>query len=68
MSIAQINDMKHALRNGNRFYAESNNENWNDLVSKGFATKHPGWEDGMAYFRVTATGKKKLSAERGLGE
>lgn len=66
MSITQINDMKHALRNGNRFYAESNDKNWNELVSKGLATKHVGWEEDMAYFRVTAAGEEKLSAERRL--
>jgi hypothetical protein len=56
----QIGDVEHALRNGNRFYTEANEKNWNDLVDKGFATKHAGWEDDMAYFRVTAKGKEEL--------
>lgn len=65
MNEIQIDYMKHALKNGNRFYEESNDIHWNDLVSKGLATKHAGWEEDMAYFRVTAAGKEKL-VERGL--
>ncbi|MGE7623571.1 hypothetical protein ACQKMD_11050 [Viridibacillus sp. NPDC096237] len=57
----QLIDMGHALRNGNRFYTEANNQNWNDLVKEGFATKHPGWEENMAYFRVTEDGKKAMN-------
>lgn len=62
----QIADMKHALglKNDskepkrNSFYTESDNENWNDLVEKGFATKHGGWEDDMNYFKVTGEAVK----------
>ena len=60
MNKIQVSDMEHALRNGNRFYSESNDTNWNELVEKGLATKHPGWEEGMAYFRVTDEGKEAL--------
>ncbi|WP_078597142.1 hypothetical protein [Evansella clarkii] len=58
MDVIQVSLVKHALKNGNRFYAEANNKEWNDLVNKGYATKHRGWEDSMAYFRVTAEGEK----------
>lgn len=61
MNKNQIGCVEHALKNQNRFYAESNDKDWNDLVEKGYATKHPGWEDSMAYFRVTGNGKKALS-------
>jgi hypothetical protein len=56
----QVGDMEHALKNGNRFYTEANDKDWNDLVEKGFATKHPGWEEDMVYFRVTNEGKEAL--------
>lgn len=56
----QLEEMKHALGltrskepSRNSFYTEANNNSWNDLVEKGFATKHKGWEDDMAYFKVT---------------
>lgn len=57
MNKNQIENVEHALRNGNRFYTGVNNKDWNDLVNKGYATKHGGWEEGMAYFRVTQEGK-----------
>jgi hypothetical protein len=60
MNKNQIGCMEHALKNQNRFYAEANDKDWNDLVEKGNATKHAGWADSMAYFRVTAEGKKAL--------
>ncbi|MEB6549758.1 hypothetical protein MXL46_11740 [Heyndrickxia sporothermodurans] len=60
MNKVQVEDMEHALRNGNRFYAEADNKDWNELVDRGFASKHPGWENGMAYFRVTSEGEKAL--------
>jgi DNA-binding PadR family transcriptional regulator len=60
MNKTQVGDMEHALRNGNRFYTEADDNNWNELVEKGFATKHRGWEDDMAYFRVTNEGKEAL--------
>lgn len=60
VSDLQLEEMKHALGlprskkpYRNRFYTESNDKNWDDLVQKGFATKHRGWEDDMAYFQVT---------------
>lgn len=56
----QVGCMEHALSNGNRFYTESNDRDWNALVEKGFATKHVGWEESMSYFRVTSEGKKAL--------
>jgi hypothetical protein len=61
MNKTQIGDMEHALRNQNRFYTESKDKNWNELVEKGYAIKHPGWEEDMAYFRVTGEGKKALT-------
>lgn len=61
MNKTQIGDVEHALRNGNRFYTEANDKNWNDLVQKGYATKHGGWEKSMAYFRVTGEGKQALN-------
>lgn len=60
MNKNQIGDMEHALRNSNRFYIEANDKNWNDLVNKGYATKHAGWEESMAYFKVTDEGKAAL--------
>lgn len=63
MNKNQIGDVEHALKNGNRFYTEANDKGWNDLVSKGYATKHPGWEDDMAYYKVTAEGKKACGSQ-----
>ncbi|MGJ9460090.1 hypothetical protein [Oceanobacillus sp. CF4.6] len=60
MNKTQVEDMEHALRNGNRFYSGTDDKNWNELVEGGFATKHPGWEDDKAYFRVTNEGKEAL--------
>ncbi|MGE7922354.1 hypothetical protein ACQKND_04100 [Viridibacillus arvi] len=60
MNKAQVGNMEHALNNGNRFYTEVNDKDWNDLVDKGFATKRPGWESDMAYFVVTSEGKEAL--------
>lgn len=60
MNKVQVEDMEHALKNGNRFYTEADNSFWNELVEKGFATKRPGWEDDMAYFKVTDKGKEAL--------
>lgn len=60
LNALQVDNMIHSLKNQNRFYTEENDSNWNDLVSKGYATKHPGWEDDMAYFRVTELGKEAL--------
>lgn len=60
MNKTQFGDMEHALNNGNRFYTEANDQNWNTLVEKGLATKHAGWESDMAYFRVTSEGKEAL--------
>jgi hypothetical protein len=60
MNKSQIGDIEHALRNGNRFYTEENDTDWNELVEKGFATKHSGWESDMAYFKVTNEGKQAI--------
>ncbi len=60
MNRVQVEDMEHALRNGNRYYGESNDKDWNELVEKGFATKHPGWDKESAYYRVTEKGKEAL--------
>jgi hypothetical protein len=43
-----------------KVYTEANDQHWNELVGKGFATKHRGWEDDMAYFRVTNENKAAL--------
>jgi hypothetical protein len=61
LNKTQIEDIEHSLRNGNRFYTEAKDKNWNELVEKRFATKHPGWEEDMAYFRVTGEGKSALA-------
>lgn len=61
MNKNQIGDVEHALRNGNRFYTDADNKDWNDLVEKGLATKHPGWNEDSAYYRVTAEGKNVLN-------
>lgn len=60
MNKTQFGDMEHALSNGNRFYTEANDKNWNELVEKGLASKRSGWEGDMAYFSVTADGKEAL--------
>lgn len=60
MNKNQIGDVEHALRNGNRFYTDANDKDWNDLVSRGLATKHPGWDEKSAYYRVTQDGKEFL--------
>lgn len=60
MDKNQIGDMEHALKNDNRFYTKANDKVWNDLVANGCATKHPGWESDMAYFRVTNEGQEAL--------
>lgn len=61
MNENQIGIMEHAIRNQNRFYAEADNKDWNDLVAKGYATKRGGWEDSMSYFCPTSEGKAALS-------
>ncbi len=60
MNKNQVGDMEHALNNGNRFYTESDDKGWNELVDKGLATKRAGWESDMAYFIVTSEGKEAL--------
>lgn len=60
MNKNQIEDVGHALRNGNRFYTDADDKDWNNLVEKGYATKHGGWEESMAYYKVTADGKNAL--------
>lgn len=57
MNENQISDVKHALKNGNRFYTDATHKDWNELVDKGYATKHPGWDEKSAYYRVTDEGK-----------
>lgn len=63
----QREEIRHALGlnysnkiTRNNFYTESDDAEWNDLVEKGYATKHRGWEDDMAYFRVTDAGKEMV--------
>lgn len=60
LNKVQVEDMEHALRNGNRYYTDANDKNWNDLVEKGLASKHPGWDADSAYYRVTSAGKEAL--------
>ncbi|MER2008786.1 MAG: hypothetical protein ABS939_15140 [Psychrobacillus sp.] len=57
MIKAEILVVRHALKNGNRFYSESDDKVWNGLIEKGYAIKRGGWEDGMSYFIVTAEGQ-----------
>ena len=59
----QIREMKHALGLNyskkpyrNRFYCNTKNKNWNDLVSKGLAEKSSGWENDRCYFGLTKLG------------
>lgn len=40
----------------NYFYCSTDNDEWNDLVSKGFATKWRGWSEGKSYFHLTYEG------------
>lgn len=61
MDKKHIGDVEHALKNGNRFYTESNDKNWNELVEQGFAIKRAGWEEDMAYFQVTTEGRQALN-------
>lgn len=61
MNKNQVGDVEHALKNGNRFYTDANDKDWNDLVNKGYAIKTPGWDDRSAYFRVTSEGKAALN-------
>lgn len=63
MNKNQISNIAHALKNGNRFYTEANDADWNDLVDKGYATKHAGWEESMAYFKVTKEGANAKTCE-----
>lgn len=58
MNENQMFIVGHALNNQNRFYTERTDPDWNDLVTKGLASKHPGWEEDMAYYRVTEEGRK----------
>jgi predicted transcriptional regulator len=60
---SQIDQMKHALglncRNEvtrNYFYCDADNNEWNDLVGKGLATKGPGSDDESTYFILTDEG------------
>lgn len=55
----QVSDMEHAIKNG-AFYSDFNDANWNELVEMGLATKHRGWDDDSAYYKVTEAGKKAL--------
>lgn len=60
MNENQISMMEHAMKNQNRFYAGVNNIDWNDLVSKGYATKRGGWDEDSAYYIPTSEGQAKL--------
>lgn len=44
----------------NRYYTNSDNEHWLDLVSKGLAEQCGGWEKGRCYFIVTFEGAKTI--------
>ncbi|MBO1515580.1 hypothetical protein [Metabacillus bambusae] len=70
VTAAQIENMKHALGlprskkpYRNRFYTESDDKSWNDLVEKGLAGKRSGWEEDMSYFYVTEKGLDFLGVE-----
>jgi len=58
LNVIQVDQMNHALGNQNRFYTETNDSHWNELVQADLTTKHLGWEEDMSYFRVTAEGKE----------
>jgi len=57
MTLDEIAVVKHALKNADRYYSESNDKVWNGLVNKGYAVKRGGWEEDMSYFIVTPAGK-----------
>lgn len=59
MNQQHVLDMEHAIKNG-AFYTDANNQRWTELVEKGYATKHPGWDVKSAYFKVTAEGRLAL--------
>lgn len=63
INTVQIVNMRHALKNQNRFYTSADDPDWNDLVLRGYAIKRPGWEDGMAFFRVTHAGESALKMQ-----
>lgn len=65
MNEIQIDDVRHALKNGNRFYTDIDEPNWNDLVKRGYATKGAGWDEESAYYFVTGAGKKLFAELEG---
>lgn len=62
MNDKQISDMKHAIKNG-RFYTDSDDPDWLDLVIKGYAQKLPGWDEESSYFIPTYEGKMAIKRE-----
>lgn len=71
ITIKQLEEMRHALGLGtsktpyrNRFFIHKDNQRWNDLVSKGLATKEEKGtnNDVNVYFFLT-----KRGAEIALG-
>ncbi|GKV54264.1 hypothetical protein NCCP2222_02110 [Sporosarcina sp. NCCP-2222] len=60
MDKVQVENMRHAVNSGNRFYDDFDNASWNDLVDKGYATKRPGWDTDSAYYIPTTEGIKVL--------
>jgi hypothetical protein len=43
LTAEQIDDIRHALKNGDRFYTGKDNKSWIDLVEKGYAIKGRAW-------------------------
>lgn len=63
VSKEQREEMEHAIGINyhkkpyrNKFYTQSIDEKWNDLVNKGLAKKSSGWEVGYSYFYLTIEG------------
>ena len=48
----------------NRFYTNTMDMNWGDLVRNGFAEKSKGYVKNMAFFHVTDKGIKHLRETR----
>lgn len=71
ISGKQVEEMKHALGLNykkrpyrNYFYCSVDDKDWNDLVEKGFATKHKGQDERNACFRLTYDATKLIYDKR----
>jgi hypothetical protein len=67
LTPTQIGKMRHALGLDysrkpyrNYYYCSAPNDEWEDLVQKGFATKQEGMREGSVYYFVTYPALKLL--------